>query len=346
MNSKFFNIIPSGDTATILLYGEIGNSRFDGVRSADMVRELKEAEAAYSKIDVRINSYGGEVFAGIAIFNALRGSGADIRICVDGIAASMASVIALCGKPVEMSRYARLMLHSISGGCYGTKEDLLAAAGQIESLEGTLCEMYAVRTGKSAEEIRAAWFDGKDHYLGAGEALALGLIDGIYDAEAVPEDSTPDEIYQLFNNRLQGPQNNNQMNIEDLRKRPLFKDAATEADAMRIIGNLEAEAGRVAGLSADVARLSGELQVFKDKAKADGDAAKKSLLDAAEADGRIGAQTRPTFQALLDSDFENAKAVMEALPKKKRATEFINRGEGADADGAWGARQKQINEKK
>jgi ATP-dependent Clp endopeptidase proteolytic subunit ClpP len=346
MKKKFFNIIASGDTATILLYGDIGDSCFDTVRSADIARELKEAEAAYNKIEVRINSNGGDVYAGIAIFNVLRSSKADIRIYVDGIAASMASVIALCGKPVKMSRYARLMLHSASGGCYGTKDDLKNVIEQIESLEGTLCEMYAAKTGKTADEIRAAYFDGKDHYLNANEALSLGFIDGIYDADPVPADSTPEQIYQIFNNRLQKPQNENQMNIEDLRKRPLFKDAATDADILRVVENLETEAGKVPGLTGDVTRLTGELKVFKDKEEADRNAAKKNLLDAAEADGRINAQTRPTFQALLDNDFENAKAVIEALPKKRRAADFIEGNSGGDASGAWAKRQEQIKGKK
>ena len=95
-----------------------------------------EAERVSRRIHVRINSNGGEVYSGIAIFNALRHSQADIRIYVDGIAASMASVIALCGKPVEMSKYARLMLHSVSGGCYGNKQDLQRCMEEIESLEG------------------------------------------------------------------------------------------------------------------------------------------------------------------------------------------------------------------
>ena len=113
----FFNIIPGDDTCCILLYGDIGDS-YGTVSSGQIARELLAAEAAYKSIDVRINSNGGEVYTGIAIFNALRNSKADIRIFVDGIAASMASVIALCGKPVQMSKYARLMLHSVSGGCY------------------------------------------------------------------------------------------------------------------------------------------------------------------------------------------------------------------------------------
>ena len=204
MNKKFFNIIPSDSgSATVFLYGDIGFPYGDGVSDKKLVQELKEAEAAYRTIEVRINSMGGSVYAGIAIFNAIRGSKSDIRIFVDGIAASMASVIALCGKPVEMSRYSRLMLHSVSGGCWGNKDDLKQTVEEMESLETTLCEMYSKKTGKTAEEIRAAYFDGKDHFLNAKEALSLGFIDGIYDADPVPEDSTPEQIYQLFNNRLQ-----------------------------------------------------------------------------------------------------------------------------------------------
>ena len=215
---KFFNIIPGEDTCCILLYGDIGD--YDGnVRSGDIARELLEAEALTGKVDVRINSNGGEVYSGIAIFNALKNSKADITIYVDGIAASMASVIALCGKPVQMSRYARLMLHSVQGGCYGNKDEMKDCIREIEALEDTLCEMYATRMGKDKEEIRAMYFDGKDHWLRADEALALGLIDGIYDADPVPEDSTPEQVFQIFNNRLHKPQNENSMNLDELKRR-------------------------------------------------------------------------------------------------------------------------------
>ena len=227
---KFFNIIPGKDACCILLYGDIGE--YDSVRSGDIARELLEAEALSGKIDVRINSNGGEVYAGIAIFNALKNSKADITIYIDGIAASMASVIALCGKPVQMSRYARLMLHSVQGGCYGNKEEMQGCIREIESLEDTLCEMYAARMGKEKEEIRSLYFDGKDHWLRADEALALGLIDGIYDADPLPEDSTPEQVFQIFNNRLQQPQNKSNMNLDELKKRPRFKNCVTDDDCL------------------------------------------------------------------------------------------------------------------
>ena len=121
-------MIPGEDACCILLYGDIGE--YSDVTAAAIVRELMEAEASGKRIDVRINSNGGDVYTGIAIFNALRGSKADIHIYVDGIAASMASVIALCGKPVEMSKYARLMLHSVSGGVLRQQDGTQALFGR------------------------------------------------------------------------------------------------------------------------------------------------------------------------------------------------------------------------
>lgn len=333
-------MIPGREACCILLYGDIGD--YDDVRSGDIARELLEAESAYGKIDVRINSNGGDVYAGIAIFNALKNSKADITIYVDGIAASMASVIALCGKPVHMSRYSRLMLHSVMGGCYGNKNELRRCIQEIESLEDTLCEMYATRLGKEKDEIRSAYFDGTDHWLRAEEALALGFIDGIYDADPVPEDSTPEQVFQIFNNRLNRPQNFNQMNLDELKKRPRFKNCATEDDFLREIGLLESEAGKVSGLNTEVDRLKGELKVFQDKATMDEAAARKKLLDDAENDGRIDATTRPIYDNLLEKDRENGeKALAKLTPKRKVMTDLhVN----PTSESPWNKRMREIKD--
>jgi len=338
---KFFNIIPGKDACCILLYGDIGE--YDSVRSGDIARELLEAEALSGRIDVRINSNGGEVYAGIAIFNALKNSKADITIYIDGIAASMASVIALCGKPVQMSRYARLMLHSVQGGCYGNKEEMQGCIREIESLEDTLCEMYAARMGKEKEEIRSLYFDGKDHWLRADEALALGLIDGIYDADPLPEDSTPEQVFQIFNNRLQQPQNKSNMNLDELKKHPRFKDCATDSDVFRVMDALEEEAGKVPGLTAEVDRLKKENKAFTDKAKEEDEAARKKLLDDAEADGRIDATTRPVYENLLSSDRENGEKALRSLKPKKRVTTDLRVEVGGESP--WDKRMSEIKNK-
>lgn len=179
----------------------------------------------------------------------------------------MASVIALCGKPVEMSKYARLMLHSVSGGCYGNKTELRRCLEEVEALENTLCEMYAPRLGTSVEEIRARYFDDADHWLKADEALSLGFIDGVYDADPVPEDSTPEQVYRIFNNRLEQPLNDTQMNLEEVKKRPRFKDCATDSDVFRVMDALEEEAGKVPGLTAEVDRLKKRTRLLRTRPK-------------------------------------------------------------------------------
>lgn len=294
------------------------------------------------RINVRINSNGGDVYSGIAIYNALKGSKADIHIYVDGIAASMASVIALCGKPVEMSKYARLMLHSVSGGCYGNKREMQRCIEEIESLEDSLSDIYAGRLGMNKEEVKATYFDNEEHWLTAEEALRLGFIDGIYDADPVPEDSTPEQIYTLFNNRLMEPQKETAMNLDELKKRPRFKDCATDSDALREIDTLETEAGKVAGLEAENATLKAKVKTYEDKAAADAEAERKRLLDAAENDGRIDATTRPTFENILKADMEQGKTALSALTPKRKVMEDIHRH--TDKEGPWEQRMREIRE--
>ena len=329
---RFFNMIPGTEAACILLYGDVGD--YDRVNSGDIARELIEAEAQYGKVDVRINSKGGDIFVGIALFNAFRNSKADITIYIDGIAASIASVIAACGKPVKMSRYARLMIHSASGGVYGNAEELKEVIDRLASLEETLCDIYAARCGKPREEIKAEWFDGKDHWFTATQALELGLIDEIYDADPVPEDSTVEQVYAIFNNRLNKPQNENQMDFGELRKRPSFANCATDDDVLRHITHLETEAGKVPALQTKVT-------AFENKAKADEQAAIAALVDAAVKDERISEPQRATYVALLTADRTNGEAALQALRPKKRVTNSLNEP-APGTKSPWEKRQAEI----
>lgn len=325
----YFNIQTAPDgSVTILLYGEIGD--YERVNSGDVVSALKAAEQSGARVEVRVNSPGGDVYSGIAIYNALKGSKADVHIYVDGIAASMASVIALCGKPVEMSKYARLMLHSVSGGCYGDKGDLRRCIEEIESLEDSLAEMLSAKLQTDKERVKSLYFDGADHWLTADEALRLGFIDGIYDAEPVPEDSTPEQIYMIFNNRLERPLNDNQMTLEELKKRPRFKDCADDDAALREIDALEREN----------AELRTRVKGYEDAAAEAEESERRTLLDAAERDGRINAQTRATFESVLKRDMAEGKAVLAALTPRRMVMDDIERQAGAD--GPWARRMEEI----
>lgn len=334
-------MIPGPDACCVLLYGYIGE--YEDVRAADIVRELLEAAAVYKKIDVRINSLGGEVFTGIAIFNALLNCNAEITIYVDGVAASIASAVATCGKPVYMSKYARLMLHSITGGCYGRKDELTKCVEMIEQLETTLCTIYAAKTGKTEEEIRATYFDGQDHWLTAQQALDLGFIDGIYDAEPVPEDSTPEQVYDIYQNRLQNNSKPNQSTmIEKLKKRPGFANCTTEEDVLRHVDELERTAENAATLKTENTTLKAENDAFKAAEQAAQNAADEKLLQDSLNAGKIGAPDVPIYRAALKANREETITAMNALPVKRRIMDIIDNPTPNDGQGAWDKRMADI----
>ncbi len=326
MKKGFFNVIlprKEEDAVGILLYGYIGQNGQDPVDSAAVVTEIKELSSRYKNIDVRINSMGGEVYAGLAIFNALKESDANIHIYIDGVAASMAAVIALCGKPLHMSRYSRLMLHSVSGGVSGSSQYIRAYADQIDALTNTLVDIVAERAGMSADDVRAKWFEGSDHWISAQEALGLKLADSIYDmhdGQAPAENATAEAIYEFTNRLHSQPQiNENMVILEELRKMSSFTDVTTDEQAVAAVAKLENEAAKVPALEARLEALENE----KKQATAQ---ARNAYLDQAVADGRIQEAQKAQFLALMEHDEAGVKAVIDSMPKGAgRISTFIGK---------------------
>ena len=250
MGRKFFNVIHGKGTACVLLYGPIGT--YERVDASDVVAELMSLQEEYGSIDVRINSYGGEVFAGIAICNALRNSTSEINIYIDGIAASIASVIALCGKPLHMSRFARLMLHQVSGGTYGTPDEIRRAAQEAEQAQVILAQIIADKCRMNVQDVISRYFSGGDHWINAQEALDMGLADSIYDMEGIGrrDDPSTEEIYELTNSlaKSRAEHDKNMGFLEEIRKRPSFRDAASDDDVMRRVAELENDVHRLGGV--------------------------------------------------------------------------------------------------
>lgn len=335
MKTGFFNVLlprKEKDAVAILLYGQIG--RDEKVDSAAVVAELMELTETYRNVDIRINSMGGEVYAGMAIFNALRSSDANINIYVDGVAASMAAVIALCGRPLHMSRYSRLMLHQVSGGIYGTAAEIKAYAEQVESLTGVLVDVVAERSGMKPEDAKARWFDGSDHWITAQEALDLKLADSIYDMKegaAPAEGSSAEAIYEFTNRLYSQPQTNvNMVILEELRKMSSFKNVATDEQAVAEVSRLENEAAKVPALEAELAALKAEKSASEK-------AMHEAVVDQAIADGRIQQAQKAQYLALMGKDYEGVKAILDGMPKGAgRVNDFLNKG----AQGSKSAKQE------
>lgn len=332
-NSSIFNTIPGDGEIAILLYGNVGAKQ--QVDSERVVSELLALEKMYNKIDVRINSTGGDVFSGMAIFNALRNSKANITMYIDGVAASIAGIIALCGKPLYMSPYAKLMLHAVSAGAYGKASELRETATLVESLQNDLASMIAGRLGQNKEEIVAKYFDEKDHWISAQEALEMKLIDGIYDMKG--EDvkaSTTEEIYNYFNNRLEQPLNDNKMTLKDhLKGVASFANLADDNAILAHINELENAATKVEALEKAVNTYKEKLAVLEQKEIT-------SFIDKAIAEGKITNEQKESFTNLMNSDRKNTEALinsMKANPFVKASSVFAPENKGAEniANKSW-----------
>lgn len=165
-----------GAHAEILLYGEIGLDWFgEGIAAAGLVRELADLDV--TTIDVRINSIGGQVFEGLAIFNALDRHPATVTTYIDGMAASIASIVALAGNEVRIAENAFMMIHNAWGIEIGDSKAMLKRAEILDTLDGGLADTYMAKTGESEKSIRAMMDE--ETWFNAEEALAVGLVDEI-----------------------------------------------------------------------------------------------------------------------------------------------------------------------
>ncbi|WP_329847322.1 ClpP-like prohead protease/major capsid protein fusion protein [Stenotrophomonas hibiscicola] len=178
----------SGGEAELLIYGPIGDYFWgEGVTAASVVEQLAGTTA--SVINVRINSDGGVVTDGLAIYNALKQHPATINVTVDGVAASIASLIAMAGSTRRMHENTMLMLHGPQGGGWGFAGDLRERADQIDVYGRQMLVTYSGRA-KNPADIETMLTDRKDHWLTASEALALGLVSEVIpDVEPEPADS-------------------------------------------------------------------------------------------------------------------------------------------------------------
>lgn len=150
-------------TAEISIYEEIGGF---GITAKQFTEDLKVL-GDVSHINLRIHSPGGDVFEGIAIYNLLRNHPADITVYIDGVAASMASVVAMAGDRVVMPENAMMMIHKPWGISGGNAGDMRDYADLLDKVETVLIPAYARKTGKSAQEIATmledeTWMDGKE----------------------------------------------------------------------------------------------------------------------------------------------------------------------------------------
>ncbi len=179
VSRKKFRMAAKDGVGEIFIFDDIGEGFFsDGVTPKSFAEDLK-ALGAVRTLNVFINSSGGSVFDGVAIFNQLKRHSARKVVFIDGIAASIASVIAMAGDEINIAANGFIMIHEPFTMAFGTAAELRKTADQLEKINDTIINTYAARTGTSENII--ADLMAAETWMNAEEAVELGFADNITD---------------------------------------------------------------------------------------------------------------------------------------------------------------------
>jgi ATP-dependent Clp protease protease subunit len=157
----------SAAEATIYLYGLIGSSWFDEAISANQFRKDLTALGDVKTIHLRINSEGGDVFDGQAIYSLLTQHKARVIVHVDGLAASAASFVAMAGDEIEVAESAWMMIHDAWSIALGNAAEMRRVADLLESVSGSIADIYTARTKNKLADVKQwmaaeTWWSGKE----------------------------------------------------------------------------------------------------------------------------------------------------------------------------------------
>jgi len=161
--------------ASLYIYGAIGPYDDWGDISETAVQKALADIGSASVLNIYVNSPGGSVFTGIAIYQQLRRFKARKIVHVDGLAASIASVIAMGGDEIRMSRASQMMIHNPTWGAYGWVDELEKAIKVLKQSKETLLDTYVARSKQDRGTI-SAWMD-DETWFRADEAIKNGFAD-------------------------------------------------------------------------------------------------------------------------------------------------------------------------
>jgi ATP-dependent protease ClpP protease subunit len=169
----------SNESAEIFIYGDIGGWDASSLSADVFAKEVAELDV--ETIDVRLNSGGGSVFEGQAIYNALSRHPAKVIMNIDGIAASIASVIAMAGDEIKITEGSHIMIHKPWSIAIGDAITMRKEAEVLDSLESGIVDIYAARTDKPRDKLEK-WVEEETWFKGQA-AVDAGFADEVIPAK-------------------------------------------------------------------------------------------------------------------------------------------------------------------
>lgn len=325
---NWYSITPpkaKGEPTEVYIYNEIG---MWGITASEILRELK---AIKGDILVRINSPGGSVTDGLAIYNALRRRSGRVDTVVDGWACSMAAIILLAGETRSMGEGSSVMVHAPSIYAGGTAEELRKQAELLDKWHAELRAILLDRTGADEATVDQ-WMSGDTWFFGE-EAVDAGLATETFSQAKVAACFDPAACIQKFTTPpaakalevfAHEPQTE-EIRMKEMLKALGLKEDASEQSAVEAVNALGARAA-----AAEAAREAAEATANQATAKAEAAEAKATAAETARKEA-ISALAETAAKALRasgkiedkDEAEASAKAMIEANPEARKAFDLV-----------------------
>lgn len=337
--TKLINKVDS-TTAEIYMYGVIGSGL--DIDANVVVAEIENLrKKGCRNFRFYVNSEGGEVIQGSALFNYLDRTDIEVEWVVDGVAASMMAMLISNPKhKVKAAKYASFMYHRVQGSCYGNSDEVRNLAAMIDTFEKSLVDMMASRMKVDAESVKKEFFtDGLDHWMNAEEAMRRGLVDEIISGKNITSPKellSSKDVFNFYNKQLINYKQNQKSMITN------------KAEIGKLLNIAEAEVNDDSVMTAvkNVLKSNSELQNQLKTVKAENASLKnqigelnnakvKSLIDKAIAEKKFGEDERDSYTRLANTDFELAEKMIGKMKGVERIVDHLDTEHESEEEKDW-----------
>lgn len=242
MIKRMWDIKESAEPGTLnmYIYGDVEGDAYDWwtdevIKSETSANYFREELAKYeniNQINIYINSYGGSVFEGTAIYNQLKRHPAHKTVYIDGFACSIASVIAMAGDEIIMPRNTMMMIHNMWMYAAGNASELRKAADDLDTINAAGRAAYLLKAGDKLEESVLSEMMDSETWLTASQCIQYGLADKLSDSEA--DLSSSGGILQKLNKNLEQKINMHKSLNEQLRQLTEPRNGEMESDPVSV----------------------------------------------------------------------------------------------------------------
>lgn len=303
MNKLIFTNI-NNEVATLLLYGEVGYD-INGVEVSNEIRMINEYYGSLKKIDIKINSMGGNVNDGLSICSAMLNSVIPVETTIDGMAYSIAGVIAMCGTKRKMADYGTFMMHDASGG---SNEDIL------NLITNSIAKIFEGTTPLTLDKCRELM--ARETWLSPDECLQMGLIDEIVKTEIKRPQITNLELIEFYNSLNKQQKNKMEKLINHFKMERNSTDEQILEKVVAIEVEVDTAKAENDALKNENVELKEKLKVFEEAELTKAEAERLAVIENAFIEGKIDEEGKAKWIALpaKAEELKNLFASIKALP--------------------------------